>query len=246
MLVGASLNPLKLLLCVGVLVCVRGCHGQATNRSGKRARLGHKVHKLSELMFRGNDQERETARQRLDELLTKNRMTWGDVSRLIALSRSNPETTRNDSEGEDEPPASPDHKVPNLFELAEWTLRRFLFLEEHQLTAATLWVLRCFVFRDFQHTPRLALLSPTRGCGKSVMVNQWAAVIRGSRRRAHLAEQEQIADLNLLSADRAKPLAPACRIVHPQTPNGAASSPGVALGRRVPAQGDHRVFLAVH
>jgi hypothetical protein len=74
-------------------------------------------------MFRGNDQERETARQRLDELLTKNRMTWGDVSRLIALSHSNPETTRNDSEGEDEPPG------------------------------------------------RLALLSPTRGCGKSVTVN---------------------------------------------------------------------------
>jgi hypothetical protein len=33
-----------------------------------------KVRKFSELMFRGNDQERETARQRLDELLTKNRM----------------------------------------------------------------------------------------------------------------------------------------------------------------------------
>jgi hypothetical protein len=122
-------------------------------------------------MFRGNDQERETARQRLDELLTKNRTTWGDVSRLIAPSHSNPETTRNDSEGEDEPPASPDDKMPNLFELAEWTLRRFLFLEEHQLAAAPLWVLHCFVFRDFQHTPRLALLSPTRGCGKSVMVN---------------------------------------------------------------------------
>jgi uncharacterized protein (DUF1919 family) len=50
-----------------------------------------KVRKLSELMFRGNDQERETARQRLDELPTKNRMTWGDVSRLIALSHSNPD-----------------------------------------------------------------------------------------------------------------------------------------------------------
>jgi hypothetical protein len=64
-LVGASLNPLKLLLCVGVLVCARGCHGQAKNRSGKRARLAHKVRKPSELMFRGNDQERETAPSRL-------------------------------------------------------------------------------------------------------------------------------------------------------------------------------------
>jgi hypothetical protein len=29
-------------------------------------------------------------------------------------------------------------RCQNLFELAEWTLRRFLYLEEHQLAAATL------------------------------------------------------------------------------------------------------------
>ena len=50
-------------------------------------------------------------------------------------------------------------------------LRRFLVLEDHQYTALTLWILHTFVFQDFQHTPRLALLSPTRGCGKSVVLN---------------------------------------------------------------------------
>ena len=59
----------------------------------------------------------------------------------------------------------------DVFELVDFALRRVLFLKDHQYTALTLWVLHSFVFREFQHSPRLALLSPVRGCGKSLALN---------------------------------------------------------------------------
>jgi len=134
--------------------------------------LAHKVRKLSAILLRGNEQEREMARERLEQLLTKNRRNLGDVDRLIALSFNNPERTRHDdSDDEDEPPLPLAGRARDVFALVDWMLRRFLFLECHQYTALALWILHSFVFREFQHTPRLALVSPVRGCGKSVALN---------------------------------------------------------------------------
>jgi Protein of unknown function (DUF3631) len=124
------------------------------------------------LLLGGNEHERETARQCLQDLLDKNKKAMGDVDRLIALSVSNPEKTRNDDDDEAEPPPTQQTgKVPDVYEMVDWALRRFLFLEDHQYMALSLWILHTFVFREFQHTPRLALLSPVRGCGKSVALN---------------------------------------------------------------------------
>jgi hypothetical protein len=35
---------------------------------------------------------------------------------------------------------------------------------------AALWILHCWVFDQFTITPRLALLSPVRGCGKTTLL----------------------------------------------------------------------------
>jgi Protein of unknown function (DUF3631) len=149
----------------------------------KEIRLAHLVRKLLMLTLRGNTQECKTARQRLEGLLTKHRKSWGDVDQLIALSVTHPEKTLNDGDDEDEPPPTQqDGKVPDAFKLVDWALRRFLFLEDHQYTALTLWVLHTFVFREFQHTPRLALLSPVRACGKSVALGLCAKLCLLGRR----------------------------------------------------------------
>ena len=145
---------------------------QQKTEQEKELALAHKVRKLFEFTLRGNEQERETARKRLEELLAKNRKTLGDVVQLIALSANHPEKTLNDGDDGDEPaPAQQDGKAPDVFELVDWALRRFLFLEDHQYTALALWILHTFVFRELQHTPRLALLSPVRNCGKSTGLN---------------------------------------------------------------------------
>ncbi|THD61111.1 MAG: DUF3631 domain-containing protein [Bradyrhizobium sp.] len=174
---------------------------QKTERESEIA-LAHKVCKLNRLMLRGNEQERETARRSLEQLLTKNRRSSGDVDRLIALSFSNPERTRHDdNDDQDEPLLLPTAgKAPDVFALVDWMLRRFLFLECHQYTALALWILHSFVFREFQHTPRLAVLSPVRGCGKSVALKLCASLCL----RAHKLGSVTTAGLARL-IDRNKP-----------------------------------------
>ena len=110
--------------------------GRQKTEQEKELALAHKVRKLFMLTLRGNEQEREMARQRLEELLTRNRRTLGDVDQLIALSVNNPEKTRDGGDDEDEPsPAQQnDGKGPDEFELVDWLLRRFLLLEHHQYT----------------------------------------------------------------------------------------------------------------
>jgi hypothetical protein len=145
--------------------------------------FARRVRKLHELVLRGGtDHERETARRKLEDLLAERRMSLADVAELLALAVDNPQQgLQADDDGDNDgatPPPSPSFsagaaggKQPDAFELIDWALRRFLYLEEHQYTALALWGLHTFLFREFQHSPRLALLSPVRGCGKSVVLD---------------------------------------------------------------------------
>jgi hypothetical protein len=120
------------------------------------------------------EKEREIARERLENLLTGNRKTWGDLVSLLAISENNPER-RMDNGGDENPPSPPSslqqgENDPDAFELIDWMLRRFLYLQDHQFTALTLWILHTYIFNDFGHSPRLVLTSPVRNC-KSVALD---------------------------------------------------------------------------
>ena len=56
---------------------------------------------------------------------------------------------------------------PNVIELIQHVLSEYVDLEPHEYIAAALWILHTHVFNHFAVTPRLALLSPVRGCGKT-------------------------------------------------------------------------------
>ena len=50
-------------------------------------------------------------------------------------------------------------------------------IEEHvaislpeRVAVAALWILHTYVFDQFAITPRLAILSPVRGCGKTILL----------------------------------------------------------------------------
>jgi hypothetical protein len=142
-------------------------------------KLAHKVRAIFNLTLRGSTHEREAARQRLEDLLAKHRLTLGDVERLIALSVSASSAAPSaPADNGDVEPAPAAGKVPDVFELVDWVLRRFLYLrdsegrvQDHYFTAIALWILHTFVVGEFDHTPRLALLSPVRGCGKSLVLD---------------------------------------------------------------------------
>jgi hypothetical protein len=67
----------------------------------------------------------------------------------------------------DEPSSNPVPEQPASLDLIQHILRQHLHLTEHQFTALTLWIAHTFVYSRFSVTPRLALLSPVRGCGKT-------------------------------------------------------------------------------
>ena len=63
--------------------------------------------------------------------------------------------------------ATPSNNQPNVPELIQHVLWEYVDLEPHEYIGAVLWILHTHVFNHFQVTPRLALLSPVRGCGKT-------------------------------------------------------------------------------
>jgi hypothetical protein len=145
--------------------------------------LARKVKKLHDRMLSGNENERGNAYKLLDELLSKHKRSPNDVSKLIALAVADEEQQAPPSTDDDEP--APQGPTPNAFELVDWVSRRFLYLEDHQHIAFTLWILHTHVFRQFSHTPRLALLSPVRGCGKSTALTVSMLLCHRARKFGH-------------------------------------------------------------
>ena len=56
---------------------------------------------------------------------------------------------------------------PNVLELVHHILQEWIDVQPHEYIEIALWILHAHVFDHFEVTPRLALLSPVRGCGKS-------------------------------------------------------------------------------
>jgi hypothetical protein len=134
--------------------------------------------RLFALIGSANRSESETARTKLEELLKKNQKTWNDLPKLLGLyealieqeqqkkGASAPDPAPYSSPNPDAPP------VPNIFDLVFHLLKKFVFLKtEDEYTALTLWVLHTWVFNQFMITPRLAVLSPVRDCGKTLVLD---------------------------------------------------------------------------
>ena len=60
---------------------------------------------------------------------------------------------------------------PAPLDLIVYILRRHLHLTEHEYVAVALWIMHTFFYARFSVTPRLALTSPVRGCGKTTALD---------------------------------------------------------------------------
>jgi Protein of unknown function (DUF3631) len=133
---------------------------------------------LFAMMGSSNASERETARQKIDELLTKYRKTWNDLQELL---QGGGDTTGWEAAWDDTHSAEqhasnaidaglPEAAVkepPNVLELVHYILQEYVDMKPHEHIAAALWVLHTYVFDRFTISPRLAFTSPVRGCGKT-------------------------------------------------------------------------------
>ncbi len=60
-------------------------------------------------------------------------------------------------------------------------IRRYVILEDYQATAITLWVFLTYVFDAFPILPLLAIVSPTKRCGKTRLLEVIEAFVRKGR-----------------------------------------------------------------
>jgi Protein of unknown function (DUF3631) len=130
--------------------------------------LCEKLRKLHALIGSDNAAEREAARLKISELLAKNKKTWNDLPELLSAA-----TTQGaqDDPGDQSGDAAAGASRPAPLDLIRHILQRHLHLTEHQLVAMTAWIAHTFCCFRFSITPRLALVSPVSGCGKTTALN---------------------------------------------------------------------------
>ncbi|HEV2592652.1 MAG TPA: DUF3631 domain-containing protein [Gaiellaceae bacterium] len=75
------------------------------------------------------------------------------------------------------PVPQPNADVHPLDDVAEFLARYVAFPSDEALTAVALWVVHCHLVDAFESTPRLALLSPERGSGKTRTLEALALLV---------------------------------------------------------------------
>jgi hypothetical protein len=141
-------------------------------------RLSALARKLHALMGSDNQGEREAARVKLRALLAKHKLTWNDLPGLLSGDIKEEPADVGPDDYADQP-------APPALDLIEGMLARHLHLNDHELTALTLWCAHTFFYQQFSITPRLALLSPVRGCGKSTVLSLLASLAFKARKFDH-------------------------------------------------------------
>jgi hypothetical protein len=114
----------------------------------------------------------EVAGEMLKHLIKEHGLTWNDLPRILAADDDLAGTIDDAGDGD----ASPAPTEPTAEDIPDILGLVLALLEEHTNTtpeervAIALWILHCWVFEQFVVTPRLALLSPVRGCGKTTLL----------------------------------------------------------------------------
>jgi putative DNA primase/helicase len=93
-----------------------------------------------------------------------------EVKRLRQENEPNPGQGSKLSIREPEPWPEPiDPAV--LLDAVSSVIRRYVILSDHEADIVALWILHCYVFDAFQCTPRLAITSPEKRCGKTTLLD---------------------------------------------------------------------------
>jgi hypothetical protein len=113
-----------------------------------------------------NVHEREAARTKLDEILRKHRKNWNDLVQLLQTGSSDAGWNVFDDDQQTDM-AEPVKGVCAL-ELVLYVLEQYVDMKPHEYIGWALWILHTHVYVRFMVTPRLAVTSPVRGCGKTI------------------------------------------------------------------------------
>src|SRR5437868_12410634 len=118
-----------------------------------------RIRQLHAMLGSPNPNETSNAREKLNRLLAEHGLTWNDLSTIFAAADPHPDPHRTAPEA-----ARPE---VNVLDLVLRLVEQHIAVTPDEQMAIGLWVLHTYVYDSFVITPRLALLSPVRGCGKT-------------------------------------------------------------------------------
>ena len=117
-----------------------------------------------------NANEATTAREKLVKLLTEHALTWNDIPACIAAADEDDRVRAGQRASHHGPPSSTTGLEVNPFEVIHHLVELHIAITPEERAAITLWILHTYIFDRYSVTPRLALLSPVRGCGKTTLL----------------------------------------------------------------------------
>jgi hypothetical protein len=137
-----------------------------------------RLRRLFAMMGSSNAAERETARQKIDELLGRHRKSWNDLLELLQSSDNagswqaawDDAQSAGQHAGDAIKAGLPSEAVvepPNVIQLVHHIIEKYVDAKPHERIAAALWIMSTHIFERFTISPRLAFTSPVRGCGKT-------------------------------------------------------------------------------
>jgi hypothetical protein len=123
-----------------------------------------RLRELHDLLGTADDQTRETIVKRINEILERARADWIDLLDIIA---SAPTGSTGSSPLQPPTPA----EVPNPLDLLTAIIPDFWDVSSDEMIMYCCWMGACYFYKQFTKFPRLAILSPVRGCGKTTGLN---------------------------------------------------------------------------
>jgi Protein of unknown function (DUF3631) len=133
-------------------------------------KICRRIRQLFALVGSSNTGEAENARVKLSKLLATHSLSWNDLPAILAATDPGNSSTRNAGSSAQQQAAPTTTPEVNVLDLVLHLIEAHIALTQEQRMAVGLWVLHSYVFGRFPVSPRLALVSPVRGCGKTTLL----------------------------------------------------------------------------
>ena len=131
-------------------------------------KICRRIYNLFALIGSSIAEEAENARDKLNKLLAKHRLSWNDLPAILsATERADRHNTGNTAT---QSATATTTSAVNVLDLVVRLVEIHIAVDAEESLVIALWILHTYVFDRFSITPRLTLLSPVRGCGKTLLL----------------------------------------------------------------------------
>jgi hypothetical protein len=127
----------------------------------------------------------DVAREKLDQMLAEFGLSWNDLPKILAADIEPDDAGPSTGPDAATPVAPSAADIPDILGLLLVLIEEHVGVSPEERLALALWMMHCPVFDRFVITPRLAVISPVRGCGKTVTLSLIELLVPAAERVDH-------------------------------------------------------------